>query len=259
MIKKLRNDPTYLSLQPYPYASSNPTGIAMPEGSYPVPQAILFDLDNTLCTFVDAKITACNAVVQAVGAGNGEDLLSYFLRPVHNFEDHIHIIEYFTDLGVWNGTMEIDAGKIYDQTKLDTITLYPGVRTTLDRLKDAGIKIAVVTDAHSTNARLRMQKLGILDDFPVLITPDISGKRKPEHASFLLAMKQLHTTAQETWVVGDSLRREVAPGREIGMTTVFARYGDWIGIDIPDVIPDLVLDQFSDLIDLTGLADTLTD
>ena len=34
-----------------------------------LPGAILFDLDNTLCTFVDAKQAACNAVVELIGTG----------------------------------------------------------------------------------------------------------------------------------------------------------------------------------------------
>lgn len=218
------------------------------------PKAILFDLDNTLCTFVDAKVAACNAVVKAIGAGTGDGLFSYFLRPVHNFEDHTHIIDYFTDIGEWTGVMQENAGEIYDRVKLDTITLYPGVRTTLNLLKETPIKIAVVTDAHSTNAQSRMRKLEIFDDFPVLITPDISGRRKPDHASFLLAMERLGTTPRTTWVVGDSLRREIVPGGEIGMTTIFARYGDWIQADLPEIKPDYILDQFSDLIALPGLA-----
>ncbi len=61
------------------------------------PGAILFDLDNTLCTFVDAKRAACDAVITEIGTGDREELFSYFLRPVHNFEDLAHISDYLID------------------------------------------------------------------------------------------------------------------------------------------------------------------
>lgn len=218
-----------------------------------LPGAILFDLDNTLCTFVDAKQAACNAVVELIGTGSGEELFSYFLRPKYNFEDHAHITDYLNDLDAYSEQLVEKAGKVYDEVKLDTISLYPGVEETLDTLMDEGVKIAVVTDAFSSQAEERMHKLGIDSRFPVLVTPDRSGQRKPNHASFIMAMKQLDATPSETWVVGDSLRREVIPGLELGLTTVFARYGDWIQIEMPEVKPDHILDQFSDLLNLPGL------
>jgi putative hydrolase of the HAD superfamily len=218
-----------------------------------LPGAILFDLDNTLCTFVDAKQAACNAVVELIGAGSGEELFSYFLRPKYNFEDHAHIVDFLSDINLYSEDLAEKAGKVYDEVKLDTIALYPGVDEILDTLTEAGVKIAVVTDAFSAQAELRMHKLGIDSRFPVLVTPDRSGQRKPNHASFILAMKQLEVTPSETWVVGDSLRREMIPGLELGLTTVFARYGDWIQIDMPEVKPDHILDQFSDLMNLPGL------
>jgi putative hydrolase of the HAD superfamily len=226
----------------------------MSAGTSSPPGAILFDLDNTLCTFVEAMRAACNAAVGVIGTGSGEELFSYFQRPIHNFEDLAHINDYLIDLDTYSDKRAAEAGAIYEKIKLETITLYPGVKIILETLIKSGIRIAVVTDAHSIQAQLRMQKLGIDQYFPVLITPDRSGKRKPDHSSFLLAMEKLQTSPSETWVVGDSLRREVIPGLEIGMTTVFARYGDWIMIDMPEVIPHYVLDQFMDLMNLPGLS-----
>ena len=116
--------------------------------------------------------------------------------------------------------------------------------------------MALVTDAHSSNALIRMQRLGIDHYFPVLITPDISGQRKPNHTPFLMAMSRLNSTPETTWLVGDSLRREIQPGNELGLTTVFARYGDWIMADIPDIEPRYILDQFTDLLNVPGFPST---
>ncbi len=43
-------------------------------------KAIVFDMDNTLFDFVEAKLKACRAVVEYLGVGDEEELLKYFLR-----------------------------------------------------------------------------------------------------------------------------------------------------------------------------------
>lgn len=224
------------------------------------PDAILFDLDNTLCTFVDAKQAACDAVISAAGAGNGADLFAYFLRPVHNFEDHAHITDYLTDIGIYSPDLDALARNTYETIKLDTISLYPGVIEALELFRDAGVKMAVVTDAHSIQARARMGRLDIDRFFEVLITPDMTGKRKPDHTQFLVAMERLHAEISSTWVVGDSMHREIKPGREIGLTTVFAKYGEWFHHDLPEVTPHFILENFCELVPLTryGGVDQIT-
>jgi putative hydrolase of the HAD superfamily len=221
--------------------------------SFP-PGAILFDLDNTLCTFSDAKKAACDAVVTEIGVGDREELFSYFLRPIHNFEDPAHIFDYLTDIGVYTPELGKKTEEIFVRAKLSSVSLYPGVTEVLEILIREGIPIAVVTDAHSTNARTRMKILNINQYFPILITPDISGQKKPDHAPFLMAMNKLHSSPETTWVVGDSLRREIQPGRDLGLVTIFARYGDWIHIDIPEIQPHYILDQFRDLLSIPGLS-----
>ncbi|MFH0968789.1 MAG: HAD-IA family hydrolase [Methanobacteriota archaeon] len=219
------------------------------------PGAILFDLDNTLCTFVDAKRAACDAVIAELGTGDREELFSYFLRPVHNFEDPAHISDYLIDIGAYSSVQKKKSEEIFTRVKIDHIGLYPGVIQVLDILVQEGIQIAIVTDAHSTNARIRMKRLNIDHYFPVFITPDISGQRKPDHTPFLMAMNQLHASPDTTWVVGDSLRREIQPGRELGLTTIYARYGDWIMADNPEIKPHYTLEQFCDLMNIPGLLD----
>jgi putative hydrolase of the HAD superfamily len=219
------------------------------------PKAILFDLDNTLCTFVDAKRTACNAVIQEIGVGDADTLFQYFLRPTRNFEDPAHIDDYLTDIKIYTTETSDKVKEVFTRTKIESITLYPGVTQVLDTIMKTEIKLAVITDANSTNALQRMKRLGIEKYFPVLITPDISGKRKPDHTPFLMALKILNTNPDATWLVGDSIRREMIPGNQLGLTTIYARYGDWILPDIADVTPDYIIDQFTDLMRLPGMQD----
>jgi len=48
-------------------------------------------------------------------------------------------------------------------------------------------------------------------------------------------------------MVGDSLVRDIAPGRLLGMVTAFAAYGDWRRSSVADVEADIVLAEFAEL------------
>ena len=97
---------------------------------------------------------------------------------------------------------------------------------TLSALRNRGLKLGVVTDAHYGNALKRLRKAGLEEYFDAIITVDMSGKAKPSPEPFLLGMKKLGVNASETILVGDSIRRDIIPAKELGMLTVHAAYGD---------------------------------
>ena len=189
-------------------------------------KAVIFDLDNTLVDFVEAKIKACEAVVERLGCGDANELLHYFLRWKHGFESHENISDYLKDKGIYSEELYRECCEIYDRVKLENITLYPGIKEVLSSLKRRGIKLAVVTDAENGHAISRLKKVGLQEYFDVIVSADMTGKRKPEPDSLLLALKKLGVKAEEAAIVGDSLRRDVEAGKRLGMLTVYAAYGD---------------------------------
>ncbi len=210
-------------------------------------EAILCDMDNTLFDLVGAKREACRCVVDYLGAGDPETLFSQFLRGVHGFEDHRNIRDYLEELGVYEQrTFEVCC-RTYEGVKLDLVEAYPGVEETLRCLQDAGIRLAVATDAEAFQARRRLEKTGLIGYFEVVATPEVSGKRKPEPDSLLYALRRLDTAPAKAMMVGDSLVRDIAPGRLLGMVTAFAAYGDWHRGGVADVEADIVLREFAEL------------
>lgn len=218
-----------------------------------MPDAIIFDLDNTLCTFTDAKHAACRAVIEYLGIGDAEELFRYFLRPDHGFEDPRHIHDYIHDLGVFTPEMASYLTNLFDEIKLAHINPYPGVIQGLSAIFEKGISMAIVTDAASGQAIKRIERCGLSDFFRILVTPDISGKRKPDHYPFLYAINRLQTPASNIWLVGDSIRREITPGIELGYTTVYARYGDWTNTYNGEK-PTYAIDSFPELLPLLGIS-----
>ena len=189
--------------------------------------AVLFDLDNTLVDFIPAKKKACSAVIDNIGYGDAKDLFSYFLRGRHGFEDCANIFDYLSDIGVIGSTHYLKSCAIYEEVKLSTLLPFEGIKSTLTALRSHGLDLAVVTDANSDHAEKRLKKTGIAEFFDVVITPDISGRRKPNPDSFLMALDELRVDPCRAITVGDSIRRDIEPAKRLGMCTIHAAYGDW--------------------------------
>ena len=210
---------------------------------------VVCDMDNTLFDFVEAKLEACRCVVDYLGTGDPEALFRMFLRGVYGFEDTRNIRDYLEALEVYQPlTLEVCC-RTYEDVKLDLVEPYPGVEETLQCLQEAGIRLAIATDAESVQADRRLRKTGLIDFFEVVVTPDVSGQRKPEPASLLYALRKLDATPEGAMMVGDSLARDITPGQQLGMVTAFAAYGAWYRSRTVEVSADIVLAEFSDILD----------
>ena len=189
--------------------------------------AVIFDMDNTLFDFVEAKLIACAAVIAYLKVPvEPVVLLKYFLRPIHGFESHENIRDFLHDNDRYSETAFVRCCSIYDEEKIAAISPYPHVAETLSALRNRGLKLAVVTDAHNGNALKRLKKAGREEFFNAVITMEMSGKAKPSPEPFLLAMNKLGVKASETILVGDSIRRDIMPAKALGILAVHAVYGD---------------------------------
>jgi len=218
-------------------------------------EAVLCDMDNTLFDLVRAKREACRCVIDYLGTGDPELLFLQFLRGVHGFEDYANIRDYMNDLEVYEERAFEVCCRNYEDVKLSLVEAYPGVEETLQQLRDAGIALAVVTDAEATQARRRLTKTGLIDYFETVVTPEVSGRRKPEPDSLLYALRRLDAAPARSVMVGDSLVRDIAPGRDLGMVTAFAAYGDWRDSSVPEIKADIVLTEFAELAGHLGITD----
>jgi putative hydrolase of the HAD superfamily len=204
-------------------------------------------MDNTLFDLVKAQIDACQAVVQYLGQDKGEELFSYFLSPDHGFESHENIRQYMNERCIPLENMFRKACHIYETIKLQQITPYKGVAETLQLLQERGYSMGIVTDAHSRDATLRLEKTGLFPFFCCIVSYDMVKVKKPAHDPFLLALDMMKTGPSGAVLIGDSPRRDIEPCRLLGIRTVYARYGDRFSYDRTDVPADFIIDSLIDL------------
>jgi len=214
--------------------------------SLPV-STLLFDMDNTLFDLVEAQVASCREVVRFLGHDDGEELFSYFLKPVHGFESHENIRQYMEERAIaGNGTFE-NACRIYETEKLRHITPYPGVAETVKELNERGYPMCIVTDAHSRDATLRLEKIGLLPFFTGMVAYDMVQVKKPAPDPFLAALEMMRASPDNTLLVGDSIRRDIEPCARLGIRTVYARYGDRFADGRGDPGADFFIDRLDQL------------
>ena len=213
-------------------------------------KAVIFDMDNTLFDFVKAKLKACRAVVELAGGSDEMELLEYFLDAPGGFEDKGSIAGYLKGKDRYTDDLYKQCRTIYDETKINNISPYKGIKETLAHLRQRGLKLAVVTDASWNDATGRLEKAGLRSFFDIIISADMTGKRKPETDGVALALEKLGTKAWEAMIVGDSLARDITPGKKLGLVTVHAVYGDRNFREDGNVTADLRIEAPEELLDL---------
>jgi putative hydrolase of the HAD superfamily len=199
-------------------------------------KAIVFDLDNTLVDFMVMKQAAIDAAVRAmIDAG-----LKMTFEEARQKVDHIYSergIEFqqVFDILLYDETNKIDnkilaAGIIaYRRAREAALVPYPHVFLTLVQLVKRGIKLAVVSDAPSREAWLRLTYLNLHHLFDVVLTHEDTGEYKPSPVPFKTALDRLSVDASEALMIGDWAERDMVGAAQVGMKTVFARYGDTFG------------------------------
>ena len=199
---------------------------------------IIFDIDNTLTDFIRMKDTSINASIEAmIDAG--------LMFPPGRIQEEIYRIyeeegiEYqkvFNQL-LLNLIGEVDykmlaAGIVgYRRAREASLVLYPHVKVTLIELMKRGLKLAVISDAPRQEAWLRLCYLQLHHMFDIVLTHEDTGEYKPSPAPFELVLERMGIAPGEAMMIGDWPERDIVGASELGIRTVFARYGDTFGTE----------------------------
>jgi len=220
-------------------------------------KAVIFDLDNTLVDFMLMKTRAVDAAVFAmIDAGlniSYEESIEK-IKTIYDKEgiEYQQIFDAFLhDLYGEVDYKIISAGIVaYRTAREAALKPYPKVFPTLIELIKMGMKLAVVSDAPSKEAWLRLSYINFQHLFDVVITYDETREKKPSPVPFNLALEKLNLKPKECLMIGDWAERDMVGAKAVGMKTVFARYGDTFNTLNPG--SDYDISCISELIGIIG-------
>lgn len=210
----------------------------------PVLDTVLFDNDGTLVDTHDLILESFHHAMREVLGHDVADerLMAKVGQPLDtqmwDFTDdpavHEELLRTYREFN----------HRIHDER----VSLFPGVREGLERLRDAGFKMGVVTSKMSPLAQHGLEVLGIADFFDCLVGADSCAQHKPHPAPILLGCELLETSPEKCVYVGDSpYDMQASNGAGIPAAAVL-----W-GMFDEDVLraenPRLVCSEFSELVD----------
>jgi phosphoglycolate phosphatase len=206
----------------------------------------IFDLDGTL---IDSKLDlahAVNATRTHMGleplehdtvysyVGNGAPvLIRRALGPGFSDAAVQRALEYFL--------------AYYRDHMLDFTVLYPGVRESLDRLREARIKMAVLTNKPVRISQAIVDGLGIGAHFERVYGGNSFEQKKPHPVGVDTLRDECNAARDRTVLVGDSAV-DIRTARNAGIRACGVTYGfqpETLAEDPPDVLVDR-MEQFVD-------------
>ena len=190
-----------------------------------------------------------------MGRGDPGDLIRALIFSPYGVESDKALVEYLKLQGIDDEKYLESACNEFVTKKNQNIIPFPGVVTGLREIHNAGILIAAVTNASAHHAGERLNLIGVRDLVQLVISPECTGRKKPDPEVYLLAAEMMGCPTHRACVLGDNLVNDIGPARMLGMYGIHARYGDRLPKEFAgDVVADAVVDFFPDVIPILGIS-----
>ena len=134
----------------------------------------------------------------------------------------------------------------YRRHMTDETAPYPGVAEGLEKLRAAGLKLAVLTNKPGESTREILSHFELSDFFALVIGGGDVEALKPDPGGLRRILNALNLSTHLTWMVGDH-RTDLEVASRIGMRSIYAAYG--FGRRDADQQPDLTIESFDELVD----------
>jgi phosphoglycolate phosphatase len=207
---------------------------------------IVFDLDGTLIDSKKDLANAANAARAHMGmapiadervhsyVGNGAPVLIRRVLGAEATEAQVQeALEFFLEY--------------YREHMLDYTALYAGVREALDRLRDAGVRMAVLTNKPVRISRAIVDGLGLGGHFRQVYGGNSFDFKKPHPIGIETLIAECGASRERTMMVGDS-SVDMQTARNANVSSCGVTYG-FQPESLAAVPPDLLVDRMEELAD----------
>jgi putative hydrolase of the HAD superfamily len=238
----------------------------------PLPQAILFDLDDTIITEGERYPILVQIASEFEDYFSGRDpvsvadrlessLTAYWADPELARETRLQanggirqarhriVTETFEAIGVNDaeGLAGIFSSR-FTELRAVGAREFDGARHTLETLRNTGVKLALVTNGAAQIQRAKIERFSLSGYFDHIQIEGEHDFGKPDLRAYWHALSALHADPATTWMVGDNLEWEVAAPQKLG---IFGIWHDHLGRGLPansPVKPDRIIRYLPELL-----------
>ncbi|MEE8412928.1 MAG: HAD family hydrolase [Dehalococcoidales bacterium] len=233
-----------------------------------MPEAILFDLDDTIIAYDaisgDCWQRVCSRFSARLPGLETEQLFTainqarnwYWDDAERNRRGRLDLFKArrevvalaFENLGINDKQVGAELADSYSTEREETVSLIPGAIDTLTYFRTINRKLGLVTNGASDAQRAKIERFKLARFFHRILVEGEFGQGKPEKKVFLSILKKLETPPVDAWMVGDDLERDIAGAQAAG---IYAVWVDWKGQGLPQttrVKPDRIIREISELI-----------
>jgi HAD superfamily hydrolase (TIGR01549 family) len=210
----------------------------------PIPQAVLFDLDDTLCDYASARASRLRIAFSLDAEGRfinrPDEMLAELMAE--SIRIHPHGVDHFKALlarfGIADARVAEAAAHWYRENPYDGLRLYPGadqVLIAVQSTKSGGQRrpVGIITNGPADVQRAKLKLLGLerLVDF-VVISEEF-GAAKPSGEIFDEALRLAGVTAGDAVFIGDSAAYDMVGALDRGIPSVWvnSRAAHWDRLD----------------------------
>lgn len=161
-------------------------------------KAVVFDLDNTLVDFMKMKRRAIEEAIPAMIDAGLEITPEYANKIIDEIYkeqgiEYQQVFDEFLKRVLHKVNYKVlSAGIVaYRKAREASLTPYPHVYSTLNKLLKMGIKMGILSDAPIKEAWLRLAYLNFHHIFDAVVTFDETGERKPSPKPFKIILERL--------------------------------------------------------------------
>ncbi|MBD1553266.1 HAD family hydrolase [Pseudomonas typographi] len=229
-----------------------------------LPDAILFDTDNTLYPYDPAHAAAQRAVRDKVvktfsispqefdkAFKSARDQVKTRLK--HTAASHsrlLYLQRMLEIMGLGSQVLlALDFEQTYWRTFLNNAILFDDVKELLDDIRLLNIPTAIVTDLTAQIQFRKVVYFGLDNYFDYIVTSEEAGFDKPHEAPFSIALEKMRPQGSCIWMIGDNPVNDIRGGREKINAVTLQKIHPGTPLGVGQEAPDAAFDKFSSLRD----------
>jgi putative hydrolase of the HAD superfamily len=221
-----------------------------------IPEAVLFDLDNTLADRDRSIERYSNAFFDRFSGQIAEKDPHGLARSIIDadgggYTGREALFSQLVESLDWRERpATVELGEHWGSYFPGSAEPVPGLMSTLQALKGMGLSMGIVTNGLTASQMTKIEVLGLREYMGSVVVSEAAGVRKPDVAIFNLALSELKVKPARAWYVGDNPAADVVGASEAGLTPVWVKgHHPW-----PDGIdePALQIDRLDELVPLVA-------